>query len=124
MEFLQNLNLFIMGNFEKSLIFGAVSAFFGFLAIILDLCNNYLFRKSSFLKLTYNSNRFSILLVLIFYVIGAGVVGFLGIFTNVLNYTPLTALLVGFAWPAILYRIIKSHEADEDEQKDEIEEEA
>lgn len=123
MEFWQYLNLFIMGNFEKALILGVVAAFFGLLAIILDIGSYYLFKKSSFLKLTYNLNTSSIILVLIFYVICSGVIGFLGVFVNVLNYTPQTALLAGFGWPTILSRIIKSLEADEEEQKDEKEEE-
>lgn len=120
MTFWENFSFFIMENFEKSLILGIVAAFFGLLAIILDYGNYYLFKKSSFLKLEYSRSLFWVSL---FYVICSGVIGFLGVITNILNYTIQTALLVGFGWPAILTRIFKSLEADEDEQIDDREEE-
>jgi len=48
--FWQDLNLFVMGNLEKSLtgylIFGLVAAFFGFMAIILDFANHIITDKS------------------------------------------------------------------------------
>jgi len=57
------------------------------------------------------------------YVICAGGIGFLGVILNILTFTIQGAIVAGFGWSNILPRIIASHEADEEEQKDEIEEE-
>ncbi len=111
---------------EKPLILGIVAAFFGLLAIILDIGSYYLFRHKSFLKINYNPKSFNptvLILFLIFYIICAGIVGFLGVIVNVLNFNIQSAALAGFGWPTILSRIITASDAETDVQQNEMEEE-
>ncbi len=118
MEFWQNFIMFSTVNLEKPLILGIWAAIFGLLAIILDMGTYYIFRHKSFLKINYNhksSNYTFFILVLIFYIICAGIVGFLGVIVNVLNFNIQSAVLTGFVWPTILSQIVKASEGDDEQ---------
>ncbi len=125
MDFWQDFNLFVMGNLEKSLngylIFGIVAAISGLMAIGLDMINCYIFTKKSFLKLSYDKKN--IIILFLAYGVCAGIIGLLAAILNVLNYTVQNAVIAGFGWSNIIPRLMTSHQADEEEQKDEGEEE-
>ncbi|MDO8727087.1 MAG: hypothetical protein Q7J35_13545 [Candidatus Methanoperedens sp.] len=126
MVFWQDFYMLIAVDLEKPLMFGILAAFFGFLAIILDIGTYYLFRHKSFLKIDWNLNSFnftSIVLILISYIFCAGIVGFLGSIVNVLNFNIQSALMTGFVWPTILSRIVKASDAEAEEQTHRPEEE-
>ncbi len=118
MDIWNDLIRFIGGTLEKTpegyLIFFIASAIFGLMFFIADFCL-YTINEKSLLKLTYKYHK-KIPVFLIAYVIGSGVVGFLGVIINAINFHIMGAVSAGVGWPFILSKIVTAAEAGEKEQ--------
>ena len=115
MEILDRLYVLFGGktHIVDSIAFSIACIFIALILIAGDWCIYTIRQKKSFLGLEYeklNKNQFA-------YVLGAGIVGFLGILANILNNNIQTILSVGVGWPYILIQIVKSHESEIPEQK-------
>lgn len=115
----EDLNLLVDGSLEKSLssclIFGLISAFFGLLAIFADWAWTITTNNNSLLKLEYK-NREKIPKLLLAFVFGAGIIGFIGALMDILNLNVQGAISSGVGWPFILPRMITSIEAGTKDQ--------
>lgn len=121
LEFWKNLLDFMA--LEKPLIFGASTVILGIFVVILDFGTYYLLDRKSFLNITYNIEDLSpkkirFYYFIFFYVICAGIVGFLGVIINMLNYNIQAALLTCLGWPNVLSRIINQTDKQAEIQPD------
>lgn len=124
LEFYNNLWDFMA--LEKPFIFGASTVILAIFVVILDFGTYYLLDRKSFLNITYNiedlsPNKIRFYYFIFFYVICAGIVGFLGVIINMLNYNIQAALLTCLGWPNVLSRIINQTDQQTEEQPDDDE---
>ena len=113
MEIWQDLILLFGENLESSITFSFASIIIAVILIVADWCRYKIQPKKSFLGLKYEKPNMNQLA----YVLGAGIVGFLGLLMDILNYNIQTVLSVGLGWPYILIQIVKSNESEVPDQK-------
>lgn len=86
------------------LVFAVGCAFFGAVAVILDLLV-YKLRGESLLELKYNETNTVILFI--FWTFGALIMGYFGQLLWVFNTSMVACLVVGFSWPILATKMLE-----------------
>lgn len=122
MNFLNALRELMFGNPDQVsiLVFSTASSLMGLIAVVLDWIL-FSIRGRSLFNLTYRKTIRNTLRLWLLWGVGAGIGGYLGSATNIIQLTRAASIGVGVGWPLILPRLIESVERDraEDEQNPE-----
>ena len=79
-------------------------AILGLIVTFIDFMAGYLRNQKSLLGISYGKKN--MLVVFMFWIIGAGMLGFLGAYLNLLKPTPVSVCAVAVGWPLLFSKFV------------------
>jgi len=98
---------FLQFQWVQIIEFGAGCGLMGFLVFLVDAISFKVGHSTSLLRITYRERNGFILLVL--WTAGAALVGGIGTYIGIVQFTKSAVLAVGVGWPVLLSKIVQSN---------------